>query len=298
MRAATIYVLAGILAFVQAALAAKTLQEFPGATLVHTDYNDGDSFCVRFVRNGKTEEKVIRLYFVDAFESITAFESDRSRLLEQTREFGFAKQDRGQGVEFGKRATARVAELLSDPFTLHTVFAAALGRSRKERYYGMITTAQGEDLAAILVREGLARVHGINRRRPDGISSADYEKQLGDRQLDAAINRRGAWSVSDFDQLIELREEHRREKRELLWIATPPDQLIDLNTATLEELESLNGIGPKRAKLIIKRRPYKSVDDLARVRGIKSSLLEKIRPNVSAGNAATGEQSEAPKMEE
>ena len=40
----------------------------------------------------------------------------------------------------------------------------------------MITTAQGEDLAAILVREGLARVHGVEHERPDGVSGVDYEK--------------------------------------------------------------------------------------------------------------------------
>ena len=158
------------------ATASQSLQEFRGATLVPAEYNDGDSFRVRYIHDGKPEENVVRLYFVDAFESIVAQDSDKRRLLEQAREFGFAQKDRVRSVEFGKRAAARVAELLAKPFTLHTAFASALGRSRKPRIYGMITTAQGEDLAAILVREGLARVHGVEHERPDGVSGVDYEK--------------------------------------------------------------------------------------------------------------------------
>lgn len=290
MPVVALWMLLTSLALVPAAVAAKALQGFPGATLVRTDYNDGDSFRVRFERNGQTEEKVFRLYFVDAFESVTAFASDRTRLLEQTRDFGFPKKDRARGVEFGQRANARVSEILSEPFTLHTAFAVALGRSQKERFYAMITTAQGEDLAAILVHEGLARVHGVGRSRPDGISGADYEKQLGDLELDAAVKRRGAWSVSDFDQLPALREEQRREKRELLALGRSTEGLIDLNTATLEELESLKGIGPKLADLIIKRRPYKSVDDLTRVPRLRPAVLEDIRPHVSVGEVAAADE--------
>ncbi|OQX90680.1 MAG: hypothetical protein B6D58_09750 [candidate division Zixibacteria bacterium 4484_95] len=38
--------------------------------------------------------------------------------------------------------------------------------------------------------------------------------------------------------------------------------LLDLNTATKKELQSIKGIGPILAKRIIAGRPYKTVDDL------------------------------------
>ncbi len=52
---------------------------------------------------------------------------------------------------------------------------------------------------------------------------------------------------------------------------------IEINTATQEELEKLIGIGPVKAKAIIKARPFSSLDDLLRVKGIGEKTLEKIK---------------------
>ena len=56
---------------------------------------------------------------------------------------------------------------------------------------------------------------------------------------------------------------------------------INVNTASQEELESLPGIGPTLATRIMELRPFKTVDDLIKVRGIGPSTLEKIRERVS-----------------
>jgi competence protein ComEC len=55
------------------------------------------------------------------------------------------------------------------------------------------------------------------------------------------------------------------------------DRLIDLNSASLQELESLPGVGSVLARRIVEGRPYRTVDDLLKVKGIGEKRLAEIR---------------------
>ncbi len=57
--------------------------------------------------------------------------------------------------------------------------------------------------------------------------------------------------------------------------------LININTATQAELETLPGIGPAKAAAIIAGRPYGSVNELLRVSGIGDKTLADLRPLVT-----------------
>ena len=60
---------------------------------------------------------------------------------------------------------------------------------------------------------------------------------------------------------------------------------VDVNSADLSALAALPGIGDKTAQEIVKGRPYKSVDDLAKVKGIGEKKLAKLKPLVTVGAA-------------
>ncbi|NWK77160.1 ComEA family DNA-binding protein [Aquitalea sp. LB_tupeE] len=65
---------------------------------------------------------------------------------------------------------------------------------------------------------------------------------------------------------------------------------ININTANQQQLESLNGIGPVKAKAIIdyrtKNGAFKTVDDLKKVSGIGDKTLEKLKKDISVTGAS------------
>lgn len=61
---------------------------------------------------------------------------------------------------------------------------------------------------------------------------------------------------------------------------------IDINHASLADLQKLPGIGPKLSQRIVderSKRPFKTIDELRRVYGIGPKTLDKVRPYVTVG---------------
>lgn len=52
---------------------------------------------------------------------------------------------------------------------------------------------------------------------------------------------------------------------------------VDLNTASVEELERVGGIGRERAERIVRERPFNSWEDLKRIEGFSDKLINDLR---------------------
>ena len=74
-----------------------------------------------------------------------------------------------------------------------------------------------------------------------------------------------------------------------LFLSLPVWAALDLNSASQSELESVKGIGPAKAKSIVAHRdkngPFKTVDDLAGVKGFGKASVAKLKDQLSVGGA-------------
>ena len=131
---------------------AKKAERLDGCSFKQTAYYDGDSFSLLTATG---DEKICRLYAVNTCETDNEF---TERVAEQALYFGITSE---QAVELGNKAKNFTEELLKNKkLSFVTKWHKALGRSKSDRFYGEIIV-DGESLACILVKNGLARIHGI-----------------------------------------------------------------------------------------------------------------------------------------
>jgi endonuclease YncB( thermonuclease family) len=79
---------------------------------------------------------------------------------------------------------------LQRPFTIQTRWRKVFGPTR---YYACVFTADGNDLAELLVRNGLARIYGTRTPLPDGTDSRTYLATLKDLEQQAKSAGLGGW---------------------------------------------------------------------------------------------------------
>jgi DNA uptake protein ComE-like DNA-binding protein len=64
--------------------------------------------------------------------------------------------------------------------------------------------------------------------------------------------------------------------------ARPAATLIDINSASLTELQTLKGIGAARAEAIVKGRPFKGKDDLLAKKIVPENVYNDIKDSIIA----------------
>jgi len=61
-----------------------------------------------------------------------------------------------------------------------------------------------------------------------------------------------------------------------------PGGLVDINSAPVDELDKLPGVGPARANAIISHRPYNGKDDLTHRKIIPQNVYDQIKDKIIA----------------
>lgn len=166
-------------------------ETYSGCRYEENRQNDGDSFRVR-LPDGRVEQ--FRLYYVDCpesdFRTYASGDDNHERIRKQAQAFGITDE---QAVEIGKRAKARVHELLGDPsFTLYTCWEDPYG---DQRYHAFILPPGGPFLEETLVREGLVRIYTKPADMPDGTPANQRQAQLRNLEREAKKAGRGAWGM-------------------------------------------------------------------------------------------------------
>lgn len=72
--------------------------------------------------------------------------------------------------------------------------------------------------------------------------------------------------------------------------APASEGVVNINTATAEQLTYLPGVGPSRARAIIAardQRPFRAVRELQRVRGIGWATVQRLRPYLTVSGETT-----------
>jgi competence protein ComEA len=123
-----------------------------------------------------------------------------------------------------------------------------------------------------------------------------YEMKLGSRVKDL-LNEAGGFTleadsiminlaqVLEDEMVIYVPKQGEIEPNISGNLTTPNDGLVNINIATLAELENLAGIGPAKAEAIIAYRnelgKFKSIEELKEVSGIGEGVFNQIKDEIS-----------------
>ena len=135
----------------------------------------------------------------------------------------------------------------------------------------------------LLVRQSLN--YAAASRPQERQTVQTYESQEAEASAGGRTNRSQAQHDSDQEKSGQSQSNSTSASQAERFSTQSDGGLVNLNTATLEELDSISGIGPVTARKILDYRQqigmFSSVDQLLEVSGIGVKTLEKMRAKVT-----------------
>lgn len=176
-----------------------------------------------------------------------------------------------QSVNYSRAETYRINSLKSSSYNdssySHYAEHESVGESNKE--------AEDDDAE----RVGVKRVNGkrVNGKRVDSKKSNASE----DASVEKSEKKSATKSKSKAESKTENKAENKAENKVNSESSAEKSSCINLNTASVEKLQQLRGVGPKMAERIIAHRKrfgsFKRINDLMNVKGIGAKTLAKFR---------------------
>jgi competence protein ComEA len=126
--------------------------------------------------------------------------------------------------------------------------------------------------------DDLGKVKGMSKAKVEALKDKVI---VGREKVAAPETAPVAEKPTTVKEPVPLAKPAPAEKEKAAVAKLPPGQKVNLNTASKEDLEKLPEIGPVKSQAIIEGRPYKKIEDVMKVKGIKEGIFDRIKDNIT-----------------